>query len=87
MTTNAVEMALWTLANDASAAQAFVSAPDEFLQRYQLSEREGKDIKALNVRALAEQGASTLLLMQAWNSVRGPNQIAEYLERMNSPRR
>ncbi len=86
MTTTAIEMALWTLANDAAQAQAFLAAPDEFLRRYQLSDNEVRYIKDLDVRALADQGASTLLIMQAWNSVRGPDKVAEYLEKMNSPR-
>lgn len=81
-----VERVLWELETDREKAAQFQKAPKEFLAAYRLADNERCMLEAFDVQALAERGASTLLLMGAWLAVQGPATVGEYMMRMNKPR-
>lgn len=86
MTHFATERALWEISNSPENVQQFSSNPDGLLDRYTLSDEEKKLIKEKNVRVLADQGNSQMLLMMFWIAVSGGFQsLPEYLGRMNAP--
>lgn len=83
MTYFAIEQALWGIAQDPSSAAAFAEDVDAYLGRFNLDNDEQAAIRGFDVRALADAGAAPLLIMQAWNAAMGPDEIGEYLRRMN----
>ena len=83
MTYFAMEEALWGVSQDGACAQALMNNPEDYLGRFNLSDEERENIRAFKVRAMADSGVSPLLLMQAWNAVRGADQIGAYLTEMN----
>lgn len=85
MTYFAIEQALWGISQDPAAAAAFANDADRYLSSFNLSEDESSAIRNFDVRALADAGAAPLLIMQAWNAAQGPDEIGEYLRRMNGP--
>ena len=83
MTYFALEKALWGLAQDPASASAFTDNAEDYMSRFNLTDDEKSALRAFDVRSLADAGVSPLLLMQSWNAVQGPDQIGEYLGRMN----
>ena len=77
MTYFAVEQALWGISQDAEAAQAFISDPDAYLAQFNMSPEERNAVRDFEVRLLADSGVNPLLIMQSWNAVQGPGEIAE----------
>lgn len=84
MTYFAIEQALWGISQDAASASAFKEDALAYLARFNLTEAERRDIREFNVRALADAGVAPLLIMQSWNATEGPDNIGEYLDRMNA---
>lgn len=55
------------------------------LGAYPLNATERGWVEALDVRAIADAGASQMLLFVAWLAVKGGDHIPEYMKRMNGP--
>lgn len=84
MTYFAIEQALWGISQDPSAASAFLEDAEAYLGRFNLAQDEREAVREFNVRALVEKGVAPMLVMQSWNAVQGPDEIGEYLRRMNA---
>ncbi len=81
-----IERALWEIAGSRESVGQFLQDPDSLLAGYQLSEQEQELVKTKDVRAMADQQVSSMLLMLFWMAVSGGDQsLPEYLQRMNTP--
>ena len=83
MSTYGIEKALWDITRERGQADAFRADAQHFLSAYQIDPSECLRVAALDVRALSDQGVGPMLLMAAWNTLRGPATMGQYLERMN----
>ncbi|WP_321390263.1 hypothetical protein [Emcibacter sp.] len=86
MTQIASERALWDITSGPDRIQQYLADPDAFLSQYGMSEEEKRFMKDRNVKALADQGHSHMLLMLFWVSVSGGfESLPEYLGSLNAP--
>jgi hypothetical protein len=77
-----VEQVLWDVSRDKSCADAFRAGSGAFLARYRVDTAEAAAVEGMDVGLLAARGVNPMLLMQAWNTLIGPDAIGEYLSRM-----
>lgn len=85
MTINTMERVLWDLHNDASLATKFHENSEEVLNAYNLADDERSLVKEMDVRAMADQGVSQMLMFMAWQALKGPQLVPEYMRRLNTP--
>ncbi len=84
MSINAVEKVFWEFGNDPSRIETFRADPTQYLARYNLTPAETDMIAAVDLKALADAGVSTLLTMMVWPLLNGPEGMPfVYLEHMN----
>lgn len=86
MSANTIERVLWDLHAHPDKVKQFHENTAEFLKIYPLAEEEQELLKSQNVRAMADNGVSEMLLFCAWQAINGgfPS-IPEYMRRMNTP--
>tara|TARA_R110000787_G_scaffold29713_1_gene80468 strand:+ start:2055 stop:2267 length:213 start_codon:yes stop_codon:yes gene_type:complete len=66
--------------------ERYLANPDAFLARYVMSDEEKTLMKEKDVKALADQGHSHMLLMQFWVAVSGGfSSLPVYLGALNAP--
>lgn len=82
MSINTIERILWDIHHDPQLADRFREVPDAVLDGYGFAALERKLVKELDVREIADRGASEMLLFNAWLAINGPGSIPEYLEKM-----
>ena len=86
MSMYSIERALWEIAGSQNLIGQFLEDPDSLLTSYQLSDKERVLIKTKDVRAMADEKVSEMLLMLFWMAVSGGDQsLPDYLQRMNTP--
>lgn len=86
MSLNAVERALWEVTQSPDHIARYLADPGKVLGQYALSDEERKNILEKNVKALANEGSSQMLLMLFWLATSGGfATLPEYLGRMNAP--
>ncbi len=78
-----VEQVLWDISRNAALAESYRVNPAEFFAQYRVDPEEIEAIQRLDVFALSQRGVNPMLLMQSWNTLIGPDEIGEYLARMN----
>lgn len=84
MSINAVEKVFWEFGNDPSRIGPFRANPGEYLASYNLTDPEREMVLAVDLKALADAGVSTLLTMMVWPLLNGPEGMPfVYLEHMN----
>ncbi|RLA51998.1 MAG: hypothetical protein DRR42_08785 [Gammaproteobacteria bacterium] len=84
MSVNAVERILWEFGNNPELIGRFRSSPDGYLSSYHVTDEEKRALLETDLKALAEQGVSTLLTMSVWPMLNGPEGMPfAYLEHMN----
>lgn len=82
----ATEQALWDLSGNPANIQRYTEDPHGFLAGYALTDEEKRMIRDKDVRGLADQGNSQMLVMLFWNALSGGfDALPEYLGRMNTP--
>ena len=84
MSINAVEQALWSIANHSAEAEAYRADSDLYLSRYRLDHEEAEMIRSVDVKGLAARGANVMLVLGLARAIIGPDCIPEYLGKMNS---
>ncbi len=82
MSINTIERVLWDIHHDPHMADLFRQTPDVLLEGYGLESAEKDLVKTLDVLAIANRGASQMLLFNAWLAIKGPGGIPEYLGQM-----
>ncbi|MFC7049889.1 hypothetical protein [Emcibacter nanhaiensis] len=86
MTQIATERALWDVTSGPDKIQQYMADPDAFLAPYGMSDEEKALMKEKNVKALADQGHSHMLLMLFFVAVSGGfSALPEYLGALNGP--
>ncbi len=86
MSINTIERVLWEAITFPDKAEVFRSQPEEHFNSYfHLTSQEKQLLHEMDVRKMADLGASEMLLMLAWQVVRGPETMNEYMGRMNTP--
>lgn len=86
MSINTIERVLWDLHASPEKVGKFHADATDFLSAYPLSPDEVALMRALNVRAMADQGVSQMLLFCSWQAINGgAPSVPEYMRRMNSP--
>lgn len=81
----AVERALYDVANNPALGMQYGQNPDDFLSGYALTDQERREIKEMDVKSMAANGASHMLLMMFWVAAnRGLHTMPEYVKRLNS---
>ena len=82
----ATEHALWDLSGNPAIIQQYMADPDSFLSRYNLTDEEKRMIREKDVKALAAQGNSQMLVMLFYMAQAGGfEHLPEYLGKMNAP--
>jgi len=77
-----VEQVLWDVSRGKACADALKGQPQEFFARYRVEPDEAAAVQGMDVGLLSQRGVNPMLLMQAWNTLIGPDCIGEYLLRM-----
>lgn len=85
MTIHTMERVLWDLHNTPTLAAKFRENSDAVLNSYALATSERSMVKNLDVRAMADQGVSQMLLFVTWVALGGPQTVPEYMRRLNTP--
>ena len=85
MSVNTIEKILWEFGNEPARATEFVRDPEGYLAQFQLSPAEFKMVRKMDVKALAEYGVSSLLLMMSWPLLHDNSELMQfdYLRKMN----
>lgn len=79
------EHALWDLSGNPVNIQQYMADPDAFLDRYNLSDEERKMIREKDVKGLAKQGNSQMLIMLFYLAQEGGfEHLPDYLGKMNA---
>lgn len=83
MSVHAVEKVFWEFGNDPARIAAFRADPQAYLAAYPLTPGECDAIARQDLKALADQGVSTLLTMMVWPLFHGPEGMPfDYLKHM-----
>lgn len=85
MSNFAVEQLFWNLNSRPEILAQYREQPEAVCANYALDETELELVRKLDVRALADRGASQMLLMMAYETMHGPQNRGEYFRRMNLP--
>lgn len=79
MSINTLEKVLWDITVNPS-----IATDKDALQAYRLTEDERELIEKMDVREMADRGASQMLVWMAWVATHGFPMAPEYLRRMNA---
>lgn len=77
-----LEKVLWDLVQQPQSAPMFRADPATLLDHYRLEPSESELLAKMDVRAMAALGINPMLLMRAYQTVFGKEQLAQYLQRM-----
>ena len=85
MSTNALELVIWTITTSESEADAYRNDPAAYLTRFRLDAAETADLLGGDVRALARRGVNEMLVYAFFQRTRGRQFVNEYLTAMAAP--
>jgi len=84
MSRHAMDSVLYRLANQPEAADAFRSDPESFLGAFNLDDAERAVLREMNVEDMAAIPLNWMLMLGAFQAVRGRAGRAEYLQRVGA---
>ncbi len=89
MSANTIERVLWDLGDDRAKLDSYLKDPDAYLDQFPLDGEERRMIRTMDVKALEAHGVSNMLIMLAFQNVKGGNPllIFELLKRLNGGKR
>ena len=82
MSRNLVERVLYQLCVDRSAKQRFKEDPDDFLERYALSDNERLMVREFDVRWLQAYGVNPMLTMGYWQELSPQRDMRVYMSKL-----
>lgn len=86
MSKHAIEKALWKIGSSPVEMQEYLAEPMQYLANFQLSNDEKEIIKTLDVRAMADKGVNTVLMVNTYTALcGGPASLGEYLQKIAMP--
>ena len=84
MSIHAVEKVFWEFGIDPARVGRYKADPDAYLNEYNLTEEERRNIKDINLKALADNGVSSILTLMVWPLIKGPEGMPmSYLKHMS----
>lgn len=83
MSINALEKALWQIYLNPADAESYSADAEAFLKGFRLEEKESSAAAAFDVMGMINQGANPLLVMMAFQTVKGVERMPEYFGIVN----
>ena len=83
MTINALEEALWQTYMKPEATQGYHTDARAFLNHFRLDENERSMLEAFDIMAMISHGANPLLVMMAFQTIKGTERMPEYFVTVN----
>lgn len=83
MSVNALEKALWKIYLQPSEAESYRADPQAYAKQFRLDEKELSDLASLDVMGMQDRGANPLLVLMAFQTVRGPERLQDYFDIVN----
>lgn len=83
MSVNALEKALWQIYLQPADAERYSADPQAYAQTFRLDEGERDDLASLDVMGMQNRGANPLLVMMAFQTVKGVQCLPEYFGIVN----
>lgn len=81
----AVEKVLWDLVSTPAQAAALSDMPETYLASRGLGLEERGLLARMDAKALIRLQINPMLVMRAWQMVRGRDQLARYIQELNTP--
>ena len=82
MTTNALEKALWRMSTNPADTERYRVDASGFAGEFRLDADEREMLEAFDVGRLASRDVNSLLLLMAFNVVKGFDKMPEYMQAM-----
>lgn len=83
MSVNALEKALWQIYLNPADAQRYGSDAQAYLKDFRLDEQEASMVASFDVMAMINGGANPLLVMMAFQTIKGVEQMPQYFGIVN----
>ncbi|MBB3862333.1 hypothetical protein GGQ88_003633 [Novosphingobium hassiacum] len=84
MSTNAMEVVLFRLANQPEDVARFRADPDTYLAEHKLDSSEVGALRAMDIEGMAAIPVNWMLMMGAYQALHGRPKQPEYLQRIRS---
>lgn len=83
MSVNALEKALWQIYLNPADSQHFCDDPQDYVAGFRLDEAERELLASFDSLAMISHGANPLLVMMAFQTVKGVQRMPEYFGIVN----
>jgi hypothetical protein len=83
---NTIERILWQVHTNPAEAERFRADPAAYIQDFPLDPQEHSWLTTFNAGAMAEAGVSSMVLMMAFQVLRGPQHMGEYMQSLGEAR-
>ena len=83
MSINALEKALWQMYLNPADAQLFSADAQAYVNDFRLDQQEREKLASFDVNAMIAHGANPLLVMMAFQTVKGVQRMPEYFGIVN----
>ena len=85
MSINALEKALWQIYLNPADAESYGADAKAYLKDFRLDDKETAAAASFDVMGMINQGANPLLVMMAFQTVKGVQHMPEYFGIVNQP--
>ena len=86
MSINSIERILWQVHTNPLEAERFRADPAAYIEDFNLDPEERTWLTAFDAGAMAEAGVSSMVLMMAFQVLRGPQHMGEYMQSLGEAR-
>jgi len=83
---NSIEKVLWQVHTNPAEAERFRADPAAYIADFNLDPDERAWLTAFDAGAMAEAGVSSMVLMMAFQVLRGPQHMGEYMQSLGEAR-
>lgn len=83
MSVNAVEKALWQIYLNPADAQRYGTDAQAYMSDFKLDDGERASLASFDVMGMINHGANPLLVMMAFQTIKGTHRLPEYLATVN----
>jgi len=83
MSVNAVEKALWQIYLNPADAKRYGADARAYMSDFKLEDGERDALASFDVMAMINHGANPLLVMMAFQTIKGTHKLPEYLATVN----
>lgn len=86
MSVNSIERILWQVHTSPAEVERFRNDPAAYISDFHLDPQEREWLVNFNAGAMAEAGVSSMVLMMAFQALRGPEHMGEYMQSLGEAR-